>query len=264
MKRTRRTLLQSFLFIALSSAALADDSAALMPSQESSSPDPIDAQSAGAALGSPGYGSLTLGYDSRYVLYGYRLTRHLYKADMYLSKPLTDKLSVWAGSWYGYLADDTYSELDLYGGANWKVTDRLTAGACYSLFNYFKAPFTEEANDQEYAVSLVRAVGEKLTLALRDQYDLAAKGHLLRALADFNQPLAGKLTLTLSAEYGYVLNYYEEEDGPHHALFKMSLAHPITDTLSATLFLARTLALDAIDSFEEDDTYGGVSMTWSF
>jgi len=208
-------------------------------------------------------GTITAGYDTRYVLYGYRYARHLYHADTYLSRAATESVSLWGGGWYGCFSDGTYRELDLYGGADWTPRERWTLGLGYSLFNYFDAPFTEDDEGHEFTAYAIHTTGP-FTLTLRDHYDLTAEGHLARAILAWTREWPARWTLDAEAEYGHAFHYYVEEDGPHHGQFKLSLSRPITETVSATAFVARTLALDALDEFERDDTFGGVSVTRSF
>ena len=205
----------------------------------------------------------TIGYDSRYVLYGYRLSRHLYHADLYLSSALDAQTTVWGGGWYGYLTDGTYHEIDLYTGVDRTLTDTLSGGVAYSLFNYLEVPFETSDQSHEFAMHLSYASGP-VFLQVRDQYDTEANGHILRAIGEFYQTLNGQLSLTLSAEYGYALRYYIDNNLPNHALFTLKAPYAINETLTLTPFIAYTLPLAAIDDFEEEELYGGVAMSFSW
>jgi hypothetical protein len=207
--------------------------------------------------------TVTLGYESRYVLYGYRLSKNLYHADVYASLPVTEKLSVWAGSWYGYLTDGTYHEVDVYGGFDYQLSDHFSTGLGYSMFNYLEVPFPTSGRAHELSGHLTFNAGP-ITLSLRDLYDNEAKGHLMRGIASFDRALTDTLGFSLSAEYGYSFDYYEVGNGPNHALFKLTLPWQINETVSLSPFIAQSLALDTIDSFEQDQLYGGASLSFSF
>jgi len=207
--------------------------------------------------------TVTLGYDSRYVLYGYRLSKHLYHADLHASLPVGEKFTVWAGTWYGYLTDGTYHEVDLYAGADYQLTSHFSAGLAYAMFNYLKVPFPTSKQAHELSGHITFTSGP-LTLSLRDLYDSEAEGHLARAVASLYQPLNDTAALSLSAEYGYSFDYFGTGDGPNHALFRMSVPVRLNETFTVAPFIAQSLALDVIDSFEKNQTYGGVSLSASF
>lgn len=207
--------------------------------------------------------TLTLGYDSRYVLYGYRLSRHLYHADAYLYRPIDDKTSAWGGAWYGYLPDGTYHEVDVYGGVDRLLTDTLSAGLAYSLFNYIEVPFPTDDRESEFAAHLSYA-GGPLSMSLRGQYDTGAKGTLARAIAGWSQPLCSAVSLNLGAEAGYAFEYYIEGNLWNHAEASLETPWQATDALVVTPFLSRSIPLAAIDGFEQYETLYGLSASYSF
>ncbi len=207
--------------------------------------------------------SVTLGYQSRYVLYGYRLTRHLWHADVFGYLPLNETVSAWAGSWYGYLNDGTYREVDLYAGLDIALGERLGAGVGYSLFNYLEVPFPSDDVSHEWMARLTFTSGP-FALTLKEQYDTEAGGHLVRAVASFDRALHGPLSVSAAAEYGHAFGYFIEGDAPNHALFTLRLPVRLGASATAAPFVARSLALDAIDAFERDETYGGLAVTFPF
>lgn len=207
--------------------------------------------------------TVTLGYESRYVLYGYRLTKHLWHADIYTSLPVNDRLTVWGGSWYGTLPDGSYNEVDFYAGADYQLTDHLSAGLAYSMFNYLEAPFPTSQQAHEISGHLT-AIAGPFSISLRDLYDSEAEGHLARAIAGFDHSLTDTVGLSISAEYGYSFDYFGVGDGPNHALFKATLPVLVHEKWTVSPFVAHSLALDVIDSFEKDQFYGGVFLSTTF
>ncbi|HMO05285.1 MAG TPA: hypothetical protein PKC67_12545 [Kiritimatiellia bacterium] len=218
---------------------------------------PIHAES------SPVSTTFTTAYESRYVLYGYRLSRHLYMADIYLFKPLDENTSIWGGVWYGYLTDGTYQEVDVYGGIDRMITDTLTLGLAYSLFNYIEVPFPTSDHVSEFAAHATYASGG-LSLQLREQYDTEADGHLVRAIGSYTLPLADSVSLVLGAEAGYAFNYFIDGNLWNHAEVSAKTPWQLNDQWSISPFIARSIPLAAIDDFEEYETYGGISASYTF
>lgn len=215
------------------------------------------------AESSPVSATITTAYESRYVLYGYRLSRHLYMVDLYLFKPLDEKTSIWGGAWYGYLTDGTYHEVDVYGGIDRMITDTLTLGLAYSLFNYIEVPFPTSDHVSEFAAHATYASGG-LSLQLREQYDTEAEGHLIRAIGSYTLPLAGSVSLVLGAEAGYAVEYFIEGNLWNHAEVSAKTPWQLNDRWSISPFIARSIPLAAIDDFEQYETYGGISASYTF
>lgn len=207
--------------------------------------------------------TVTAGYQSRYMLYGYRLSSHLYMTDVYLYYPVNQQVSVWGGSWYGYQSGGAYSEVDVYGGVDYAINANLTAGLAYSLFNYLEVPFETSDHVSEFAAHLTATAG-LFTFELRNHYDDGAEGHLLRGVLYASQALGEKLTLELKAEAGYAFDYFIDGNAWNHADVRLSVPYQATAAISVTPYLARSIALEAIDAFEEDETYGGVSVSYTF
>lgn len=202
--------------------------------------------------------TLTVGYDSRYVLYGYRLSRHLWHADVWLTYPLNDRLTLTGGSWYGYLTDGTYRELDGYTGVDYALTGNIYVGFQYSYFGYIDVPWPTRGYANEYAAH-VSYWGEFFNLSIRNQYDDEAKGSLMRMLAGCSMPLFNQLTLKVDAEAGYAFEYYIDGNAWNHAQVKISSPYQVGTRLALTPFIAYTAPLAAIDSFEEEEVYYGLS-----
>jgi len=207
--------------------------------------------------------TLTLGYDSRYLLYGYRLTRHLYHADVYLSHALDEKTTLWGGAWYGYLPDGTYNEVDVYTGIDRTLGEYITIGAAYSLFNYIEVPYETSDHVSELAAHATFAT-DQFSLQFRNQYDSEANGYLLRGIANYTQPLVEKLSLGLEAEGGYALGYFIQGNLWNHALASVKTTYSVTESLSIEPYITRSIPLAAIDDYEEYDTIYGISASYFF
>ncbi len=206
--------------------------------------------------------TLSAGIDSIYVLYGYRQTEPLFHSDIWLSYPLTDRITLNAGTWYGHLTDGTYREIDLYAGADYALGGNVYLGFLYSYFDYLEAPWGD--GDSNEIAAHASYWGEYFSFSLRNHYDTEAGGSLLRFVADCSAPLHDTVALKFDAETGYAFGYYIEGNAWNHAQFKASLPVQIGGYFSLTPFIAYTVPLAAIDSFEEADTYYGLSISAFF
>lgn len=208
-------------------------------------------------------GTLTIGYDSRYVLYGYRLNRHLWHTDLWLSYPLSDKATLGGGAWYGYLPDGTYEEVDGYASVDYALVGNICIGAQYSLFTYLEAPWSAKRSHEMAAH--ISYWGEHASLSFRNQYDTEGEGSLTRILAGCSLPILERFTLDIDAEAGYAFGYYTSgKNAWNHAQIKGSLSCRISGRFALVPFIAHSVPLAAIDGFEEEETYYGLSVGASF
>jgi len=235
----------------------------LCSSAHASFNDPVATEPAGEGGWQTLSTSVTLSYDSRYMLYGYDLGQDLYHASLDFWMPISETVSVWAGSWYGTQPGGLYKEIDFYTGIDIQLSDHFSAGLAYSMFNYIEVQFPTSKQAHEISGHLSYTAGP-LTLSLRDLYDSEGNGHLTRGIATIDHSLTDTFGLSLHAEYGYSFDYFNVGDGPNHALFKLSCPWQINDTLSLSPFIAHSMALDVLDAFETDHTYGGLSLSASF
>jgi hypothetical protein len=207
--------------------------------------------------------TLTLGYDSQNILYGYRSGHSLWHADIWLVYQLNNKLFLNGGSWLGIQFDGKYRELDGYLGLDYALTDAIIVGLQYSLYGYLEVPFETSDEVSEYAAH-ISYWGANCSLQLRNQYDREAKGSLIRIIGGYTTPLLEKLSLKLDAEAGYALEYFIEGNLWNHALLKVTLPYQVSDSFSVEPFIAHSIPLAAIDSFENDETYGGINASFTF
>lgn len=225
---------------------------------------PLHAEEPPAATGwAASTTTVSLGYDSRYLLYGYRLSRHLYHVDTYTSLPLANHFSAWFGGWYGYLADGSYHEVDAYGGVDRALTPNLSMGLAYSLFNYLEVPYESNDRSHEFAGHVTGVYGP-LTLMVRDQYDTEGQGHLLRLVGTLSRSLNNSVSAALSAEYGYAFDYYIDGNEPNHTLFTLKLPVGVGKQWLVTPSVNHSIPLEAIEAFEEEDTIYRLVLAYTF
>jgi len=249
-------LSKSFIFILLASLV------ATPAFPDETAPIEVEEPSAWDALST----TLTIGYDSRYVLYGYTLNDSLWHADIWLSYSLNDKVTLTGGSWYGILSDRTYEEIDGYIGMDYALAGNIYIGIQYSLFTYLEAPLDWDTSGQAHELAAhISYWGERVSLSLRNQYDTEGEGSLTRAIAGYSLPFLKKFTFKLDAEAGYAFGYYiGEENAWNHAQIKASFPFQMSSRFALTPFIAHSIPLEAIDSFEEEETYYGLSVSASF
>lgn len=70
----------------------------LTAAAQASSNDPVTPELSGEGGWNDISTTVTLSYESRYMLYGYDLGPELYHANLSFWKPISEKLSVWAGT----------------------------------------------------------------------------------------------------------------------------------------------------------------------
>lgn len=207
--------------------------------------------------------TITAAYNSKYILYGYDNGRDLYHGDIYLYYPLTGNVSLWGGSWYGQIEDGSYEEVDLYGGVDYAFTGQCSAGIAYSMFNYIDTPFATNDIESEIAIhaSYTRDI---FSFSIRHQYDTGADGSLTRIIAGATQPLGEKLSLAASAEAGYAFEYYIPGNRWNHALAEISLPVQVTPALNISPSVSYSIPLAATDDFYDEETFAGLSASYSF
>lgn len=206
--------------------------------------------------------SAMLQYDSEYILYGYRQDGPLLHATLYLAYPLTDAATLWGGSWFGIIPDGTYRELDGFIGMDYSIWGPLVVGAAGSAFHYIDVPFSEKSMAYELFTH-ISYYGDRSLVALRDYIDTESHGHLIRLVANYTQPVTKRVSLKGNAEFGYALRYFVSGNHPNDVLLKLEAPIAISESCRISPYIARTFALDAIKDYEKDDTFGGVSISWT-
>lgn len=206
--------------------------------------------------------TVTVGYDSRYVLYGYLGDRDLLHTDIWLAYPLNDRFTVNGGAWYGNIPDGSYEEIDGYAGLDYAVTASIYLGVQYSYFHYITVSFPTRGYANEYA-GHISYWGEHVNASVRTQYDDEAKGVLLRLLAGYSTAFSDRFSLKIDAEAGYAFEYYIAGNAWNHAQIKASIPWQISSIFSVSPFVAHSIPLAAID-WEDDETYYGLSGSASF
>ena len=219
--------------------------------------------------------SVTVGYDSHYIFRGVLFAENLVTAAIDGTIPLTDMLSLNIGAWYGTSADDSgrfgipvaggsFHELDLYG-AILADLGPVTVGAKYTAYLYDGASTDNGAVEDINEIGLIAstAVGP-IDVIAGAYYDDYTDGYYFETGISHTFAVTDKISVVPAALVSYGEDYYGVSGFNH---VKLSLGVPIKLTSTATLtpYIAGNLPIDALsDLGEEDEVYGGVTLSVSF
>jgi hypothetical protein len=219
--------------------------------------------------------TVTVGYDSHYIFRGVLFAENLVSAGIDGTIPLTDMLSLNVGAWYGTSADDSgrfgipvtggsFHELDLYG-AILADLGPVTVGAKYTAYLYDGESTDNGAvNDvNEVGLFLTTTVGPVDVLA-GAYYDDEADGFYFETGVSHKFEITDRISLVPAALVSFGEEYYGVS-GFNHVRLMLSAPIKLTSTATLTPYIAGNLPIDALDdNGEEDQLYGGVSLSVSF
>lgn len=202
---------------------------------------------------------ISFGYDSVYMFRGVDFGDNLLWTDVNLTLPLADSLELNVGAWYAGLADDDYTELDLYAGLTYSINDSLSIGVGYTQY-YFPRADTEYG---EVGATLGYSIAG-VDLGLGYYYDFEVEGSYYEVGAAYEIVLSDSVSLVPGAIVGFGDDYYGVSGGNHVAL-TLGLPIKLTGTATLTPYVAYNLPIDSLESNGEDDQiYGGVSLAVTF
>lgn len=216
--------------------------------------------------------SVSVGYDSHYIFRGVLFAENLVTAAIDGTIPLTDMLSLNLGAWYGTSADDSgrfgnggsFHELDLYG-ALLADLGPVTVGAKYTAYLYDGESTDNGAvNDvNEIGLLLSTTVGPVDVIA-GAYYDDETDGFYFETGISKSIAVTDRISLVPAVLVSYGEDYYGVS-GFNHVKVGLSAPIKLTSTATLTPYVAGNLPIDALEANGEDDEiYGGVSLTVSF
>ena len=221
-------------------------------------PAPAPAPSGGSLFDEVGI-SLSAGWDSHYMFRGVNFGENLVWTDVSLAVPVTDALELNVGAWYASLADDDYTELDLYAGLTYNVTDSLSVGVGYTWYDYIRSD--EDVN--EIGATIGYSVSG-VDLSAGYYYDDATDGHYYEVGAGYSIAVSDGVSLNPGVIVGFGDDYYGVNGGNHVAL-TLGLSLQLTEAASLNPYVAYNIPIDSLDDLgEPDEFYGGVSLSVSF
>ena len=203
---------------------------------------------------------LSLGYDTHYMFRGVNFGEHLIWSDLNVTLPLAEAVELNVGAWYASLAQDDYTELNLYAGLSYSVTDSFSVGLGYTWY-YF--PRTED-DINEIGASLSYAVTDSLGLEFGYYYDFETEGSYFELGSSYEIALTDAISLVPGAAVAFGDDYYGVSGGSHVGL-TLALPIQLTESASLTPYVGGNIPIDSLDDLGEDDrVYGGVALTVSF
>jgi len=254
-----KSLLTPVLGAALATSAFAGSS------YEAKAPSPVAPAEEETPLGF----TLTAGYDTHYIYRGIEFAENLVSIGLDGSIPFNEQLSLNVGAWFGTSADDSmtlgggsYHELDLYAALLYDLGP-ATIGFKYQHYMYEgdAADLFEDINEVGFIVSTT--VGP-VDLSAGAYYDETADGFYFETGVSKAIEITDRISLVPAALVSYGIDYYGV-DGFNHIKVGVSLPIKLTSTATLTPYVAGNLPIDALDDLgEEDQVYGGVSLSVSF
>jgi hypothetical protein len=209
---------------------------------------------------------LSFGYDSNYIFRGVDYGENLVWTGLDLAVPLTQgsqPVELNLGAWYASLADTAYDELNLLAGLGTSIGG-FDVGLGY-MFYYFPMD-SSDANEVGLTVGRSVNLGAALGLDIGAgaYYDFETEGWYWEAAVETEFEISEHVSLVPGALISWADSYYGISGGNHVAL-TLKLPIQLTPTATLTPYIAGNLPYDKLDDAGEDDqVYGGVSLSISF
>jgi hypothetical protein len=217
--------------------------------------------------------TLSVGYDSHYIFRGVKFAENLVWGQIDGVLPLTDMLSLNAGAWYGSSSDGrfgipktggSFHELDLYGGLLADLGP-VTVGLKYTHYFYDGESTDNGAvNDvNEVGITLASTLGPVDVIA-GAYYDDETDGFYFETGVSHTFEVTDRISIVPAALISYGDDYYGVS-GFNHIKVGVSVPIKLTKTATLTPYIAGNIPIDALeDNGEDDQVYGGVSLSVSF
>ena len=205
--------------------------------------------------------TLAVGYNSHYIFRGINYGESQITAQVDYDLP---DLPISIGAWYGNptsgggLNPGHGDELDLYATAT-RSFGSIDAWLGYTAYIYPEGG----ASTNEVGTGIGTAVGP-LDLAIGAYYDFDIDGWYLDLTLSYSYVLCDQASLDLAAGVSYSIDYSTASDDWNNVLLVASVPIALTDRATLTPYIAGSLALDAIDGFQDDELFGGISLSVAF
>jgi len=207
--------------------------------------------------------SVTVGYNSSYIFRGVNYGDDQVTAQVDYDIPNVP-LSI--GAWYGNPTTGRgqnpahADELDLYATLSHSF-GALDAWIGYTAYLYPESGSANKSN--EVGTGVGTSVGP-IDLALGAYYDFDIDGWYIDLTAGHSFEISDMISLDLSAGISYSIDYNSAGSEFNSVLLVASLPIALTDTATLTPYVAGNFALDAIDGYQDDQVFGGISLRVAF
>jgi hypothetical protein len=218
----------------------------------------INLLSAGSLLALSG--SLQFGYETKHV---YRGVDSALDKEIVWSLAQVNQGHGYMGVWYGTGSTSDYEEVDLYGGYTFHVNEwRVTPN-----FIWYYFPENSSAASTDLMLKVDRIFGGEgattLTPELIYSYNIDAKGHYLEAGLVISYAATESWALSLRPALA-LSNDLRPENGLDHAEVIGRATYKVNENLSVQGFIGYSYSLKAIDSFQDNITWGGLTLIARF
>ncbi|NOY00605.1 MAG: hypothetical protein GXP30_12850 [Verrucomicrobia bacterium] len=211
--------------------------------------------------------SIAVGYNTSYIFRGVNYGDNQVTAQIDYDIPNTP-LAI--GAWYGNptqgrgLNPAQTDELDLY------ATVSHSFGSVEAWLGYTAYLFPEtgggrlgNSSTNEVGTGIVTSAGP-IDLAVSAYYDFNIEGWYVDATAGHSFDISDIVSLELSAGISYQNDYFSAGGDFNSVLVVAALPIALTDTATLRPYVAGNFALSAIDSFQDDQIFGGISLSVAF
>lgn len=229
-------------------------------------------------------GSVTLGYDSKYIFRGLHVTDDLATAGLDLNYALSDatslNLNVWYANGAGHL--DDYDELNIYGRLSHKFSDTFTGAVSFRYYDY---PSVSGGEQYEPGLEGVWTPCPNATVNMGIFWETETEA----LYAELGASYTYKINDTFSLVPGAVISYLDRNDysvspllidppitsgydisGMNHAALYLKAPITLKSNVTLTPYIAYNIPMDTIEDNDglnpnqDDQFYGGAALTVGF
>jgi hypothetical protein len=218
--------------------------------------------------------SVTAGYNSHYIFRGINYGESQVTTQIDYDIP---GIPLAVGAWYGNptRADGGhldgheghrtgnnpghYDELDLYA----KVSHSFGAVEAWLGYTAYLYPESGADGTNEVGTGAGGALGP-IDLALGVYYDFDIGGWYMDLTAGHSFTLCDFASLDLSAGISYQIDYNGDGSDWNNVLLIAAIPIKLSESATFSVYAAGTLSMDAIDSHQDDEFFGGASLAVTF
>ena len=210
----------------------------------------------------------SVGYDSHYIFRGVNYGEDSVWGSLEVGVALMPGIDLTVGAWYQDPQSSSLQnpgredELDLYATLSTEVAPGVTVYVGYLAYLY---PEAGGGSTDEVAAGIEFSIlNELLTVTFDAAYDIDIEGWYLSPGVSHTMPINDFISIEVGGSIGYQIDYNAAGDDWNDVRAYVSTPISVTDNVSLEPYIAHSWALDAIDGFQDDELYGGVSLSVSF
>jgi len=205
-------------------------------------------------------GSLQTGYETRHI---YRGVDSALESSIQWTQVHLSYDAIYGGSWYGTGPNSDYKEIDLYGGyvfayESWRIIPN---------FIWYHFPDNDAADSTDVMLRVERPYslenGIQLVPQIIYSYNLDAEGHYFEAGIEarytWDTNWSASIRPAIAASHDL-----RPDNGMDHAEAIIRLRYSFNETFGVSTFFGYSYALEAIESIEGDEAWGGATLSVSF